>query len=125
LQTRIQHGHPHAKRRQFLQASGAGSVSVAGNTVNYQNLRIEVPWDMSDAANAVRIATEAAAGKGLKLSDGKDTLLIASDGRSGQPYGQVKAGDHITLGKDHKLFVNGAERSPQPSSTTATTKNAA
>jgi hypothetical protein len=71
---------PSANTAGSSSASGAGSISVTGNTVNYQNLRIEVPWDMSDAANAVRIAAEAAAGKGLKLSDGNDTLVIASDG---------------------------------------------
>jgi hypothetical protein len=107
-------------------ASGPGSVSVVGNSVNYQNLRIEVPWDMSDAANAVRIAAEAAAGKGLKLGDGKDALVIASDGRSvelnGQSYGAVKPGDHVVLTRDHKLLVDGAERSPQsPRAATATT----
>ena len=107
-------------------ASGSGSVSVVGNAVTYQSLHIEVPWDMSDPSNALKIATDAAAGKGLKLSDGKDTLIVASDGRSielnGRSYGAVSPGDKILLTAQHKLMINSSERAPQQrAATTATT----
>jgi hypothetical protein len=105
-------------------ASGSGSVSVVGNAVTYQNLHIEVPWSMSDPANALKIATDAAAGNGLKLTDGKDSLIVASDGRSielnGRSYGAVNPGDRIALTAGHKLMVNGSERAAQQRSATTT-----
>jgi hypothetical protein len=105
-------------------ASGSGSVSVVGNAVTYQNLHIELPWSMSDPANALKIATDAAAGNGLKLTDGKDSLIVASDGRSielnGHPFGAVSPGDKIMLTAQHKLMVNGSERVPKQRSATTT-----
>ena len=97
-------------------ATGPGAVSVNGNVVTFQNVRIEVPWDVSDVAGVVKMSQEAARGAGLKLSDGKNTLLVASDGRSiqlnGQPCGALKAGDNVQLTKEGKLIVNGIERHP-------------
>lgn len=63
-------------------ATGPGALSVNGNEVTFQNVHIEVPWDASDVAGLVKMSQDAAGGAGLRLSDGKNTLLIASDGRS-------------------------------------------
>ena len=102
-------------------ATGPGAVSVNGNVVTFQNVHIEVPWDVSDVAGVVKMSQEAASGAGLKLSGGKNTLLIASDGRSiqlnGQPFGALKAGDNVQLTSEAKLIVNGIERAPERPST--------
>jgi hypothetical protein len=104
-------------------ATGSGAVSITVNVVTYQNVHIDVPWRIDDPVQAVRLAQDAAAGKGLKLSDGKTTLEISSDGRrltlNGKPCGNVQEGDRVALTADGKLFVNGAERLPQPPATKA------
>ena len=98
-------------------ASGPGAVSVTGHVAAYQNIHIEVPWDINDPVRMVATAQDAAAGKGLKLSDGTSTLEISSDGKSlrsnGRDYGTLHFGDHVVLTKDGKLTVNGVERQPE------------
>ena len=102
-------------------AVGPGAVNVTGNVVTYQNVHVEVPWNVSDVAAIVKMSQQAATGSGLRLTDGKDMLAIASDGRSvqlnGQPYGAVKPGDRVVLTKDGKLTINGVPRSPEPPAT--------
>ena len=103
-------------------ATGAGAVSVAGNVAAYQDIHVTVPWSLSDPAALAKPATDAAAGRGLRLTDGTTTLEIASDGRSvrlnGRPYGGLNPHDRVVLTKDGKLTVNGAERpaetAPEP-----------
>ena len=108
-------------------ATGSGAVVVTGHVAAYQNIHIEVPWDMNDPARTVATAQEAAAGKGLKLTDGTSTLAISSDGKTlrlnGRDYGTLHFGDHVVLSKDGKLKVNGVERQPE-SPTTANSKPA-
>jgi hypothetical protein len=104
-------------------AKGSGAVSVVGNTVTYQNVHVEVPWRVDDVSQIMRMAQEAAAGKGLKLSDGETTVEISSDGRrvslNGKACGNVQEGDRVTLRGDGKLLVNGAERATQPATKAA------
>jgi hypothetical protein len=99
-------------------ATGSGGVNVTGNVLTYQNVHVEVPWNVADVASLVKISQEAASGAGLTLTDGKSTLSIASDGRSirlnGHAYGELKAGDHVVLSKEGKLTVNDVERAAAP-----------
>jgi hypothetical protein len=99
-------------------ATGSGSVSAVGNELTYQNVHVKVPWDVSDPVATVKAATEAAAGKGLKLSDGKTALEISSDGKTlrldGRDCGPLGPGDRVVLTRDGKLTVNGADRTPKP-----------
>ncbi len=110
-------GNSGASSSDGATAVGPGAVNVTGNVVTYQNVHVEVPWNVSDVAAIVKMSQQAATGAGLRLSDGKDALVIASDGRSvqlnGQPYGAVKPGDRVVLTKDGKLTINGIPRSPE------------
>ena len=104
-------------------ATGSGAVSVVGDELTYQNVHVKVPWDVSDPVATMKAASEAAAGKGLKLSDGKTTLEISSDGKSlrldGRDCGALQPGDRIVLTRDGKLTVNGTARPSPPSTTRA------
>jgi hypothetical protein len=99
-------------------ATGSGAVNVSGNVVTYQNVHVEVPWNVSDVAELVRISQEAASGAGLTLKNGNKSLSIASDGRSirlnGHDCGALKPGDHVVLSNDGKLRVNDVERWAEP-----------
>ena len=95
----------------------ASSIGLAGNVLTYQNVAVEVPWDVSDPVMLIKLSQEeAASGAGLKLTDGKSTLNIAPDGRSlqlnGRAYGPLKERDHVVLTKEGKLMINGTERLP-------------
>src|SRR5690242_6169786 len=47
-------------------AVGPGAVNVTGNVVTYQNVHVEVPWNVSDVAAIVKMSQQAAAGSGLR-----------------------------------------------------------
>lgn len=95
-------------------ATGTGAVNVTGNVVTYQNVHVQLPWNVSDVAELVRISQEAATGAGLTLKNADRTLWLASDGRSirlnGSDFGALKAGDQVVLSNDGKLTLNGIGR---------------
>jgi hypothetical protein len=99
-------------------------VSVTDNVVTYQNVHITVPWDVSNPAKAIELATQAAAGKGLQLTDGKLTLEVSSDGKTlrldGRSYGALRQGDRVVLMSDGTLTVNGVDRAAEAPTTTST-----
>ena len=105
-------------------AVSAGAVNVTGNVVTYQNVHIHVPWNAPDPTTLVKLSQDAASGAALKLTDGKNTLIVASDGHSirlnGQACGPVKPGDTVVLTNDGKLTVNTTPRLPEASATRPT-----
>ena len=41
---------------------GASSLSLTGNVLTYQNIDVEVPWDVSDPVTVIKLSREAEAG---------------------------------------------------------------
>jgi hypothetical protein len=92
---------------------GCGSKSGKSEySLVFYQIRFDLPWTVDP--QQIQASRPKPPAVGFKLTHDSQVLELL-DGQiklNGKKYGKVKAGDHVKVTEDGRVFVNGEERQP-------------
>jgi hypothetical protein len=96
----------------LLIGQGCGKGNSDAHSLVFYQIRFDLPWTVDP--QQIQSSRPKPPAIGFKLTHDSQVLELLNGQLklNGKAFGTVKAGDHVKVTEDGKVFVNGQERQP-------------